>query len=216
MKAAVARAVMSLATCCLGDDRRDWALAMEGEFEAAAEKGEALAFAAGCLIAAWREMPRHEEGRLVLANYALALGLLIPMGFLQFASAIGFPNLFPGQNGPYRMFSVGGAEGAFVAEAQLAARPALLVIWLLLGIGHLCLAWVLVERDWTRVIKVGAAIAAMTVTIFIFSELMAFDVASLIPQAAALALELALILVIARSQARIFPDGPAAMRARSS
>src|ERR1700712_3452057 len=79
MTAVAARAVMSLATCCLGEDRREWALAMQGEFEVAAEKGEPLAFAAGCLIAAWGEMPKHEEGRLVLANYTLALGLLIPM-----------------------------------------------------------------------------------------------------------------------------------------
>ncbi len=184
---------------------------MEGEFEAAAERGQALVFAAGCLIAAWREMPKHEEGRLVLANYTLALGLLIPMGFLQFAAAIGFPNLFPGQDGPYRM--IGGAEGPFLAEAQLTARPALLIIWLLLGISHLRLAWALVERDWARITDFGAAIAATTVTIFIFSEVMSFDVASLIPQAAALAIELAVILLMARWQARVFPDGPAAIRA---
>ena len=203
MRAAAARALMFLARCCLGEDRRNWALAMEGEFEAAAQKGEPLAFAGGCLIAAWREMPRHEEGRLVLANYTLALGLLIPMGVLQFAWAIGFPNLFPGQDGPYRILSGGGPQGLFLADAHLAARPALFVIWLLLGIGHLRLAWVLVERDWSGVIKVGAAIAAATVTIFIFSEVMFFDVASLIPQAAALAIELALILAMARWQARL-------------
>jgi hypothetical protein len=213
MTAAAARAVMFLATCCLGEDRREWALAMEGEFEAAVEKGEPLPFALGCLAASWGEMPRHREGRLVLANYTLALGLLIPMALLQFAWAIGFPNLFPGQSGPYRMLTDGGTQGAFLADAQFAARPALFVIWLLLGVGHLRLAWVLVERDWAGVVNVGAAIAAMTVTIFIFSEVMFFDVASLIPQAAALAAELTFILVIARWQARIFPDGPAAIRA---
>ena len=186
---------------------------MQGEFETAAEKGEPLAFAAGCLIAAWGEMPKHEEGRLVLANYALAIGLLIPMAFLQFACAVGFPNLFTGQNGPYRMLSEGGPQGLFLVDAQLTARPALLVIWLLLGVGHLCLAWVLVERDWARVINVGAAIAATTVTLLMFSVVLFFDVASLIPQAAALGVELAFILVMARWQARLFPDGPAAIRA---
>ena len=200
MTTAAARALMSLTTCCLGEDRREWALAMEGEFEVAVEKGEPLAFAAGCLIAAWGEMPRHEEGRLVLANYILALGLLIPMGFLQFACAIGFPNLFTAQNGPYRMLFDGSAQGLFLADAQLTARPALVLIWLLLGIGHLRLAWVLVERDWARVIDVGAAIAATTVTILIFSGVLLFDVPSLIPQAAALAIELSLILVMARWQ----------------
>jgi Mg2+/Co2+ transporter CorB len=108
---------------------------------------------------------------------------------------------------------IGGAEGPFLAEAQLTARPALLIIWLLLGISHLRLAWALVERDWARITDFGAAIAATTVTIFIFSEVMSFDVASLIPQAAALAIELAVILLMARWQARVFPDGPAAIRA---
>ena len=72
MTAALSRAVMSLAICCLGESRREWALAMQAEFEAATAEGEAFAFATGCLIAAWCEMPKHAEGRLVLANYALA------------------------------------------------------------------------------------------------------------------------------------------------
>jgi hypothetical protein len=213
MTQVAARAIMSLAECCLGEDRREWALAMRGEFEAAADKGEPLAFAAGCLLAAWGEMPKHEEGRLVLANYALAIGLLIPMAFLQFACAIGFPNLFTGQNESYRMLSDGGAQEPFLADAQFSAVPIFLIAWLLLGFAHLWLAWLLVERDWARTISVGTAIAATTVTLFIFAELLAFDVASLVPQAAALAIELAIILVLARWQARIFPDGPAAIRA---
>lgn len=213
MTSAAARAMMSLATCCLGEDRREWALAMEGEFEVAAEKGEGLTFAAGCLVAAWGEMPKHEEGRLVLASYTLALGVLIPMALLQFACAIGLPNVLTGQSGSYRMLSEGGAQGPFLADAQLTALPILLVMWLLLGLGHLRLAWVLVERDWARITSVGAAIAAATVTLFIFTEMLFLDAASLTPQAAAFAIEFSFILVVARWQARIFPDGPAAIRA---
>lgn len=199
---------MVLATCCLGADRREWALAMEGEFEAAAQKGEPLAFAAGCLLAAWREMPKNEEGRFVLANYTLALGVLIPMAVLQFACAIGSPNLFTGQNGSYLMLSGGGAQDPFLVDAQLSAAPALLVIWLLLGFGHFRLAWVVLERDWARVANVGATIAASTVALFIFSGVLFFDAASLLPQAGALAIELALVVVVARWEARIFPNGP--------
>ena len=33
MMLAVAKALMSLATCCLGESRRDWAFAMQGEFD---------------------------------------------------------------------------------------------------------------------------------------------------------------------------------------
>jgi len=91
MTAAVSRALMALAICCLGESRREWALAMRGEFEAAIEEREPLAFAAGCLIAAWREMPKHAEGRLVLANHALALGLLVPVAVFQFACRSAHP-----------------------------------------------------------------------------------------------------------------------------
>ncbi|HEX8414784.1 MAG TPA: hypothetical protein VF637_12990 [Sphingomicrobium sp.] len=210
MMAVAARALMSLATCCLGEDRRDWALAMQGEFEAAVHKRESLAFAAGCLFAAWREMPKQEEGRFVLANYTLALGVLIPMAVLQLACAIGSPNVFTGQSGSYQMLSDGGGKGPFLMDAQLSAAPALLVIWLLLGIGHLRLAWVLVERNWAGVTKVAATIAATAVALFIFSEVLFFDVASLLPQAAMLGIELALVFVVARWEASIFPDGPAA------
>src|SRR4051812_24139343 len=61
MRAALARALIALATACLGYGRREWALAMQAELEAAAEHDRPIAFAAGCLLAAWREMPRHEE-----------------------------------------------------------------------------------------------------------------------------------------------------------
>jgi hypothetical protein len=71
----------------------------------------------------------------------------------------------------------------------------------------------LVERDWARITSVGAAIAAATVTLFIFTEMLFLDAASLTPQAAAFAIEFSFILVVARWQARIFPDGPAAIRA---
>jgi hypothetical protein len=48
------------------------------------------------------------------------------------------------------------------------------------------------------------------VALFIFSEVLFFDVASLLPQAAMLGIELALVFVVARWEASIFPDGPAA------
>lgn len=196
---------MSLAASCLGEERREWALAMQGEFEAAAERGEALAFAAGCLLAALREMPKFEQGRLAIASHALAIGLLIPMGFVQLSWAAGFPNLLTGPDGPYRMLSGAGAHGLFLADAQLSALPVFLVVWLLLGIGHIRLAWLLVEREWERVIGIGLAIAATGVTLFIFAELLSFDVASLFPQAAMLGVEAAFVLVVARWQARMFP-----------
>ena len=48
---------MALATLCFGAERREWSAAMEAEFEIAALEGPSFAFASGCLIAAWRDMP---------------------------------------------------------------------------------------------------------------------------------------------------------------
>ena len=191
MTQAAAKAVMTLATSCLGENRREWAFAMEGEFEAAIEDGKPLAFATGCLIAAWREMPKQAEGRLVLANYALALGLLIPMAVLQFMQAVGVT------------LTIGDNQNPYLAWSQLTAAPILLVLWLLLGIGHLRLAWVLVERDWSGVMRVGALIGAAMVTLFLFMGVLFLDIDALLSQVAALAFELTAILATARGQARL-------------
>jgi hypothetical protein len=164
---------------------------MEGEFEAAIEDGKPLAFATGCLIAAWREMPKQAEGRLVLANYALALGLLIPMAVLQFMQAVGVT------------LTIGDNQNPYLAWSQLTAAPILLILWLLLGIGHLRLAWVLVERDWSGVMRVGALIGAAMVTLFLFMGVLFLDIDALLSQVAALAFELTAILATARGQARL-------------
>ena len=176
---------------------------MEAEFEAANEDGQPLAFAAGCLIAAWREMPRRAEGRLALANHALALGLLIPVAFLQFAYAIG---LSTGGRGPYGLLAATGARDPLLVDPQLSAVPALLVLWFILGIGHLRLAWVLLDGDWWRVIRTSSLIASGTLTLFVVTEMLFLDATPLLPQGAALAMELTFILVAARWHARIFPN----------
>lgn len=207
MKAGVSRALMSLATCCLGESRREWALAMEAEYDAAAEAGAPFAFAAGCLIAAWREMPNRQEGRLTLANYALALGLLIPVACLQFGCAIG---LFTGHG---FLLAIGGSPDPYLAGPQLGAIPALMILWLVLGMGHLRLAWVLVDRDWSSVVKVGALMAAATVTLFGFMGVLFLDATALLVQLAVLAIEFVAVLAAARWHARLFvnlaPEQPA-------
>ena len=203
MTAALSRAVMSLAGRCLGTDRREWGLAMQAEFEAAVDDGKPFAFAAGCLIAAWREMAKHDEGRLVLANYALALGLLLPMAVLQFGQAIGLC-ISPGGAAPYGVPVTGAGPNLYVVWAQNTATPVLLLLWLLLGLAHLCLAWVLVEGDWLRVGKLGALIAATMVTLFLFMGVLLLDLSPLISQVAELGVEFAAILTAARWHARLF------------
>ena len=194
---------MALATYSLGNDRREWALAMQAECEEAGAAGRQLRFAAGCLIAAWREMPRHAEGRLVLADHALALGLLIPVAFLQFACAIG---LSGGQSGLYGMLAMVGTEDPYLANAQLGALPVLLVLWLLLGVAHLRLAWALLDRDWTRVVQGGSLIAAAAITLVMLVGVLHLEAAFLGPVVGVMVVELILILAASHLHGRTSPE----------
>jgi len=209
---AVSRAVMSLAMCSLGETRREWALAMRAEFDVAIADGKPLTFATGCLVAAWRELPTEAEGRLVLTNYALALGVLIPMGVLQFALVFGFSSLFEGEafNG---VVLAGATQNPVLASSQLGAAPSLLALWLMLGVGHLRLAWVLVDRDWARVVKVSALIGATLGTLLMVMAALLLDLTFVILQAAAMAIELTALVAVARRHARLFADAPANLSA---
>ncbi|WBY09477.1 hypothetical protein PIB19_09315 [Sphingomonas sp. 7/4-4] len=122
----MSRAVMALAVCCLGESRREWSAAMQAEFETAVTEGKPLLFAIGCLAAAWREMLTREEGRFVLTNYALVLGLMIPMAALQIGCALlGLPYLYPGPDGLRGALLEGGAHEALLRGVYQAAIPRL-------------------------------------------------------------------------------------------
>jgi hypothetical protein len=178
---------------------------MQVEFAAALEDARPLAFAVGCLIAAWAEMPRQKQGRFILANYALALGLLIPMAALQLGSVAGLPYLLFGQGQLDSALSPGSAQQPYLADAYQAAVPALLALWLVLGLGHLRLAWLLLERDWPRIVGMGALTVAASATLVIFTVVLFLDGARVGLQAVLLAIELTAIYGSARWHARLFP-----------
>jgi hypothetical protein len=206
MKAAVSRAMMALAICCLGESRREWGTAMQREFETAATEGKPLRFALGCLAAAWREMVTREEGRFTLTNYTLALGLMIPMAALQIGCALfGLPYLYPGQGGLSGALLAGEAHEALVRSTYQAAVPSLALLLLVLGLGHLRIAWALLERDWTRVTRTGTLTLAAAVTLIIVLSVLFLDCSQALLQAAVLAIELAVVSVVARWHAQLFP-----------
>jgi len=203
VRAAVARALMALATLGLGHSRRDWAFAMEAEFDEAAAEGRQLGFAAGCLIAAAREMPRHAEGRLMLAYHALALGLLVPMAFLQFACAIG---LSGGQGGIYALLAISGGRDPYIVDAQYSAVPVLLGLWLLLGASHLRLAWRLLDRNWSGVVQAGAMIAGAALTLVELVGVLRLQAAFLLPVVGLMAVEAIFIRAVAQWDGHAAPD----------
>jgi hypothetical protein len=206
MKAALARALMALAVRCFGESRRDWSAAMQAEFETAVADGEALPFAAGCLAAACRELLTREEGRFALTSYALALGLMIPMAALQIGSALfGFPYLYPGSGGLSGAILEGRAHEALLRGVYQAAIPSLALLLLVLGAGHLRIAWAMLDRDWSRVMRVGAFMLAAATTLILVMSVFFLDSSQAVLLAAVLAVELATVTMVARWHARLFP-----------
>jgi hypothetical protein len=206
MKVAIARAVMALAVASLSESRRQWSLAMQMEFETAVEEGKPLLFAIGCLTAAWREMVTREEGRFLLTSYALALGLMLPMAALQIGCAVtGLPYLYPGQTGLRGALLQGGAQEALLRGVYQAAVPSLSLLLLLLGLGHLRIAWAMLDRDWSRVQRTGMLTLAAAATLVIFMSTLFLDGRQAMLQAAVLAIELATLSVVARWHTQLFP-----------
>ena len=204
MSAAFARMLMTLAARCLGDRHREWARAMEAEFEEAAEDGHAFAFAIGCLASAWREAPRHEEGRFAVVGHAFALGLLVPIAaLLASAALLGFPYVEFGRAGIDGVLSGGGAQLFLLNEGNSAVGPALTLLVLALAATHLLLAWWLLERDWERVAAVERFGAATATTFALFSCAAALDASRILLPVGGLVAELAAVAALARWHARL-------------
>ena len=89
MSSTLSKIVMVIAIACLGNYGREWARLMLAEFRIASEEGRPLSFAFQCLWRALREMPKHQEGRLALGRYGVALFLMLPIAAILTAGAIG-------------------------------------------------------------------------------------------------------------------------------
>lgn len=197
MSAAVSRAVMALAARCLGPRRREWALAMRAEHEEALRNGGALSFSVGCLLAAWRELPAHGEGRLLLARHALVLGLVMPVAAaLLSAAPFGGPcadplDLVPGGAGCGHLLNDGNRAAAAVLVQLLAAIAA----------AHLAVAWAVLDRDWTRVAALGRLGAASATALVMLSCLAFLDATRALPPVAALVAEALAVCALVRLHA---------------
>lgn len=213
MTAPLSRAIMALAVCLLPQGRREWSAAMQAEFEAAAADGRPLPFAIGCFAAACRETVTREEGRLALTSYTLALCLMIPMAALQIGSAVfGLPYLYPGQGGLAGAMLEGAEHERLIRGVYQAAVPTLALLLLLLGIGHLLIAWAMLERDWTRFRRMATLMLAAAVSLNIFMGVFFLDTTQALLQSAVLAIEMATVWMVMRWSAQIDPR-PAGERA---
>lgn len=203
----LSRAVMALAACCMDETRRDWSAAMLAEFDAATADGKPLPFATGCLFAAWRGMLTRERGRFVLTNYALVLGVMIPMAALQIGCALfGLPYLYPGQRGLSGALLQGGAHEVLLRSVYQAAVPALALLQILIGVGHLRLAWLMLNRDWPAVLRAAMRTLAAAATLILFMGVLFLNSTQAMLQAVVLAIELGTIAVVTQWHAQLFPS----------
>jgi hypothetical protein len=208
MTATLARAVMALADACLGDHRRDWALAMQTEFEFAIHDGKPLRFAAGCLTSALREMPTRAEGRFALTSHAVAFSLLPLAALLIVGTASGYPFLPSGQAGISSWLTGGGEQLRLLTPWNRGFAPALmLLIWGLIA-GRLLMPWFILERNWTRVGTLARVNSAATVTLLLFTGALFLDLSFMLLPAVALATELLAIWLLYNWQTRIFAEPP--------
>ncbi|HEX8533603.1 MAG TPA: hypothetical protein VF662_05490 [Allosphingosinicella sp.] len=197
MTAALSRALIALAAGCLGEARREWARAMQAEFEAAMRDGKSLSFAAGCLLAALRELPAHEEGRFSLASHFLAFAIMVPTAALLVSGISGeIPFLQLRQIVP--------ANGVLLSDANLSAIPPLAALVAWMAAIQLRLAWLVLERDWSGVAAAGMLIAASTMALLVFTAVVFLHYGSVLLLAGALAVELAGVSALARWHRRFF------------
>lgn len=202
----VARAIMALAAAALGESRHDWALAMEAEFEAAEADGQGLRFAAGCLFTAARELVTREEGGFTLTSYALALGVMLPMAALQIGCALfGLPYLYPHGGGLTGALLEGQAHETLVRSIYQAAVPSLALILLLLGLGHLRIAWAMLDHDWHRVTRLATGTLAAAVTLIALMAVLFLDSRQALLQAVVLGIELTSVVMVARWHMQLRP-----------
>ena len=188
MRTPIAQAMMTLAAACMEEKHREWGLAMQAELEEAIDAGKPLRFASGCLVAALGRMPLHSEGRFSLTAHAFAIGLLIPVATLQIGLALfGFPDTLA------RGSALTSGQNALLAGTYHATIPLLVLLMLVLAIGHLGMAWLLLNHDWPRVVKAGALTLSTTMAIVTFRAVLNLDISQALLQGAILVIELAVL-----------------------
>jgi hypothetical protein len=131
---------------------------------------------------------------------------MIPMAAIQIGCVLfGFPYLYPGRGGLPGALLEGAAHEALIRGLYQAAIPSLTLLLLLLGLGHLCIAWAMLERDWTRVTRIGTLMLAVATTLIIFMGVFFLNTSQALLQVAVLTIELATVWAVARWHAQLFP-----------
>jgi len=215
MRLAVARALVVLAARSFGSRQCLWGQAMQAELDAAIEEGRPLAFALGCLVAAWRELPRFSEGRLALTIHTLAIGVIVPLSGLSLSAALlGYPYLAFGNVGIAGFIAGRSQEMPLLLVGEWALAPAMTMVVLLEAVGQLLLAWFVVERNWGRVFAISRFNAAALATLLMVTTLLALAGAETLVAVALLITETLAVLALAWWHDQLPDPSPVATRSR--
>jgi len=198
MRTRLARAILGLASRTLGARHAVWAEAMQAELDAAIEDGRPLRFASGCLAAAWRELPRFSDGRLVLVSYSLAIGLIVPLAAVWlWLGFLGYPYLAFGNVGIWDFIAGRSEQIPLLLVGEWSLAPALTLVIFLQSAGQLLLAWFLLERNWSRVSAIARFNAATLTTLLIVTSMIAVVGSGVLFGIAALITETLAVLALA-------------------
>ncbi|HYC95695.1 MAG TPA: hypothetical protein VEB39_08370 [Sphingomicrobium sp.] len=172
---------------------------MQAELEVAIEDGRPLAFAMGCVLAAWRELPAHPEGRFALASHLLAIGLIVPIAALTLSCGLlGYPYLAFGEIGIWGFLAGSSDQILLLNDGERAVAPALTLLVLIVAASQLLLAWFVLERDWERVAAIGRFNAATLTTFAVVASLLPLMGTSVLLPAAGLAVEMLAVFALAQ------------------
>lgn len=149
MRRRLALALCGIARTMLPARQRPWADAMIAELPHAENDATALAYAGGCLIGALRERLRDDATQLVAGLWAIALvtGYCAVSQIACAARGIGV--LMGARDNMLQALLANGASPAMIAGYQ-AARPTVIICFIILGGAQLAAAWFLSAQQLHR------------------------------------------------------------------
>jgi hypothetical protein len=131
--------------------------------------------------------------------------MFVPVAALLLSSVLtGFPTSYLGYVEGNGLLEISSEQRPLLNEANRSAVPSLLVLVLLLAGLNLRCAWLALDRDWSRLITVGALSAAATATLVIFSAVVFDDHTVALAQMAVLVVELTAAAALARCDTRLY------------
>lgn len=149
--------------------RKPWADAMAAELPHVESDRAALAYAAGCLIAAIRERAHDFDTRFSAGLWSIAITTSLLAMFQLACAARGIDVLLGARDGMREALLHEGAGPALVARYET-ARPIVVCCFILLGCTHLAAAWFL-SRTQLRRFFIAWCAALLVATIAVMIQL---------------------------------------------